>query len=120
MVCLFNGFDLLGRSLPAYVVLFSVDTVWLGVYLRFLLYPLFFLSVHSTIFDASSWWVLAFGAVFSLSNGYVSSLVMMFAPSRVAAHERGAAGGVMSMSLVSGILMGSLCSFGIQKITKAV
>jgi equilibrative nucleoside transporter 1/2/3 len=120
MMCEFNVFDLIGRSLPRYTILLSPDTVWIGVYLRYLLYPLFFLAAHSDVFSDSSFWVLAFGVVFSISNGYISSLVMMFAPAKVPAHERGTAGGIMSVALTGGILAGSMFALAIQKLVKHV
>ena len=106
LVLEFNVFDMIGRSLPNVGLLFNASNVYIGVYARFLLYPFFLLFAHSSIFH-SSWWVVIFNAIFAASSGYMSSLVMMYAPSIVDDHEKPTAGAYMSMFLVTGILLGS-------------
>lgn len=115
MILQFNVFDLMGRSLPQYWIGFNKDNVYLGVYARFLLYPLFVLCAHSDVFP-NSWWVVFFNAIFSITNGYFSSLTMMFAPDLVEDKEKSTAGGFMSMALVTGILAGSTINLAIKKI----
>ncbi len=110
----FNILDLIGRSLPTIFVAFTPDNVWIPVLLRFIFYPLIFLCSHPAIFTHSAWGII-FVFLFSISNGYLSSLVMMFGPGQVKDDEKAAAGGLMSLFLNVGILLGSSIALIIAK-----
>lgn len=115
LVAQFNVCDLIGRSLPQYGLLFNASNVYIGVYSRYLTYPLFILCAYWSGMSNSAF-VFIINTIFSVSNGYLSSLCMMFAPSLVEDHEKATAGGYMSMFLVSGILLGSTIALGIKEL----
>lgn len=114
LITQFNVFDLLGRSVVARFLWVKPSNTHYFVIARFLLYPLFFLCAHPAIFSHSAW-VFVFNTIFSFSNGYLSSAVMMFGPMSVPDHEKGHAGAIMSLALNVGILAGSSFALIIQK-----
>jgi len=121
---LFNGGDLLGRSLAG-----KVDTtnekgtrriLVIASACRFVFFPLFLLcNVSSTILPvvfSNDFYPIAFMIVFAVSNGLTSTVCMMVGPSMVPANEQEMAGNVMVFSLSSGLFMGSVVSFACLKI----
>jgi hypothetical protein len=59
---------------------------------------------------------ITFLSLLALSNGYVASLEMMYAPNLVPKNEASRAGAIMAFFLVLGLVLGSLASFGIRAI----
>lgn len=103
----FNFFDVVGRSLPSYTLLFSKNTLWMASLCRFVLYPLFLLKAKHVIFSADYWSFILMG-IFAVSNGYVASLGMMYGPTYVEKdYEKETAGFIMSCFLTFGIFAGS-------------
>ncbi|KAG2394231.1 hypothetical protein C9374_003995 [Naegleria lovaniensis] len=120
-----NLFEFIGRSLPSLAVVFNHKTVSIPIILRVLFVPLFLFYYRPKLFgwndnsnisqiyegieagalnDAIPLLTMAF---FSLSNGYLCSLCMMFAPQQVDSHEREMAGTMMTFFLLLGISLGS-------------
>jgi equilibrative nucleoside transporter 1/2/3 len=99
----FNLFDLIGRTLPSYFLLFTPKTLWIVSLSRFLFYPLFVLNLKS-IFFVHDAWSLTFMALFAISNGYVASLAMMYGPTFVEKdRDKETAGIIMAFFLNFGI-----------------
>jgi len=103
----FNFFDVIGRSLPSYFILFKREHLWIASVSRFLLYPLFVLNLKQVVF-VQDYWCFIFMAFFAISNGYVASLAMMFGPTFVDKDtDKETAGFIMSCFLTFGIFAGS-------------
>lgn len=108
---------MLGRSLPQLTLAFRHDNVWVPSVLRIVFIPLFILCATPRVFTMDAW-PYVFMALFALSNGYLASLAMMYAPTLVADFEQESTGYIMSLCLNSGILLGThfallMHSFGI-------
>jgi equilibrative nucleoside transporter 1/2/3 len=83
---LFNCGDFVGRTIASWIPLISHQVLWIPVVLRFAFLPLFALcNVHPrmssapVVFD-SDIYPIVFMALMALSNGYFSTLAMMYAP----------------------------------------
>ena len=113
---LYNISDLCGRTLSNMSSLgYTPETLWKAVWTRFTLIPLFLVcrvesSIFPLVFEADIWPML-FTLLFGLSNGFVSTLAMMFGPSMVSVRNSPLAGSVMVLALNIGLLCGSVLSF---------
>jgi len=104
MTFTFQVFDFLGRTLPRWLILFNVKTLWIPVGLRVVFFPLFILSINPLVFDSDAFYFI-FMMAFALSNGYCATLAMMYGPTRVKDGEKEVAGIMMSFVLNFGILV---------------
>lgn len=59
---------------------------------------------------------LCFMCLLAVSNGFVASLEMMHTPNLVPKSEASRAGAIMAFFLVMGLVLGSVCSFGVRAI----
>jgi len=122
MITTFNVFDTIGRFAGGYKQIFSPYTVFILTVTRLVFIPLFVLiqlnSDPASIFQ-SDWFRITNMALFALSNGYNSTLLMIYGPSMVEDENKERAGLLMSFHLVGGIFVGALiASFGMDKIGK--
>jgi len=105
MITLFQVGDMVGRTLPKWWMGIDKDSLGPFIYARVIFYPLFILCIEPRIFK---WdpvpYIVMF--IFSLTNGYFSTLAMIYGPSRVDARYRDLAGLYMSFFLQFGILCG--------------
>lgn len=115
MIVMFNVFDFLGRLFPRFIVLFGEKSVTVPILLRVVLLPLFIMCIYPRVIyhDAIP---LVFMGILSLTNGYLSSIVMMTAPGLVDPHEREMAGTIMTVFLLLGICLGSNSAMLIGKV----
>ncbi|EFC41053.1 equilibrative nucleoside transporter [Naegleria gruberi] len=106
----FNIFDFIGRSAPRWIVMFNRKWVAAPIFVRLLLVPLFVFMYKPSIVGLDAFNdavpLLAISAV-ALTNGYLSSLCMMYGPSLVDDHEKETAGTIMTFFLLMGICLGS-------------
>jgi equilibrative nucleoside transporter 1/2/3 len=115
-ITVFNVFDLIARSLPAYFILVGPKNLPIAVFARFLLYPFFIFLGPAHILD-NTWMFLLVIAVFALSNGYFSTLCFIHSGSYVTKDsQRPLLGGLMSVFLTLGIFSGSMISNIIQSV----
>eukprot|EP00761_Pharyngomonas_kirbyi_P013695 gb/GECH01013724.1/.p1 GENE.gb/GECH01013724.1/~~gb/GECH01013724.1/.p1 ORF type:complete len:459 (+),score=85.67 gb/GECH01013724.1/:1-1377(+) len=118
MINLFNIFDWIGRSLPRWFVLISENKLGYFIFGRIIFLPLFILCCQSQHWGPPVLQNEAFSCVFmvlmAISNGYLSSLAMMFGPSRADEHEKETAGSLMVFFLLLGLALGSYTCVGIQ------
>jgi equilibrative nucleoside transporter 1/2/3 len=103
--------DQAGRMVSKYVILFSQRVTLFLVALRVVL--VWFFLIHKTV---PSWHIdtgVVMAVIFfaALTNGYFTSVLMMFAPGRVHQDLRPMAGTVMGLFLATGILLGSVIAF---------
>lgn len=59
---------------------------------------------------------ICFMCLLAVSNGFVASLEMMHTPNLVPKQEASRAGAIMAFFLVMGLVLGSVCSFGVRAI----
>jgi equilibrative nucleoside transporter 1/2/3 len=111
-VLFFQLFDSIGRTVPRWFVVLSQRTIVVPVLMRvaFLVLFLLCLKPRYIVHDA---FPLVFMAGMAFTNGYFSSLIMMFAPSNVRDNEKQTAGTLMTFFLLLGICAGSNLGLGI-------
>eukprot|EP00039_Didymoeca_costata_P007035 m.95711 g.95711 ORF g.95711 m.95711 type:complete len:496 (+) comp13509_c0_seq2:63-1550(+) len=124
----FNVGDYVGRSLPKWIKIPSFRQrgwLWAGVLCRFGFIPLFMLcNLHigtgenevkllKPLFFAD-WIPYVLMLLLGISNGYFSTLCMMYAPGSVDKEDQEWAGSTMLLFLVFGLTMGSLSSFALR------
>ncbi|XP_068209553.1 equilibrative nucleoside transporter 1-like [Palaemon carinicauda] len=116
---LFNVGDYVGR-LSAGFILWPRKGSWilyLFVLLRLVFIPLFLLCNHDpksnipSVFTHDAWYIIIM-LLFSLSNGYCSSLAMTYGPKLVSESKAEKASSMMAAMLGLGLLLGGVSSFG--------
>ncbi|CAB3982559.1 equilibrative nucleoside transporter 1-like isoform X1 [Paramuricea clavata] len=125
VVCflIFNVGDFCGRVTAGFVQKPGKDGFWLlgCCVLRFVFLPLFaFCNFHprrtnGTVLFAEDYWPIIFNVLFSVSNGYLGSLCMMYGPKLVESKYAETAGTMMAYFLSLGLGIGAATSFGITK-----
>ncbi|XP_046860507.1 equilibrative nucleoside transporter 3-like [Xenia sp. Carnegie-2017] len=125
VVCflLFNVGDFAGRVIAGFVQKPGPDGYWmLGcTILRFVFIPLFAFCNYqprrsnATVYFKEDYWPVVFNLLFSVSNGYLGSLCMMYGPDLVESKHAETAGTIMAYFLAIGLGLGSASSFGITE-----
>jgi len=119
LITTFNSFDVVGRYTPSYTFLgLTKDTLWIGVCMRLLLYPIWllaFLNVYTIDVVVYAGMVLM-----AFSNGFLCTLAMMWGPELCEEPERETGGSIMGFYLNFGIFLGSHMALGISKFMDAV
>ena len=110
---IFNFFDTVGRYCGGLSCLtLSNSTIKLMSGLRTLFLALFLLtSFDVTGFFESDWFTTINLLLFSISNGYVSTLCAVKAPQTVEGEAKGQVGGFVGITISSGIVIGSILAF---------
>nr|XP_027223366.1 equilibrative nucleoside transporter 1-like [Penaeus vannamei] len=119
---LFNVGDYLGRQ-GAGMIMWprqGSKILYLMTFLRLIFIPLFLFcnkpdSSIPSVFAHDSWYIL-FMLLFSLSNGYCSSLCMTYGPKMVSEENAEKASSMMAAMLGLGLLTGGLLSFAFRLI----
>uniref|UniRef100_A0A8C0PWL4 Solute carrier family 29 member 3 n=1 Tax=Canis lupus familiaris TaxID=9615 RepID=A0A8C0PWL4_CANLF len=115
---LFNFADLCGRQITAWIQVPGPRSKVLPglVLLRTCLLPLFMfcnyqprIHLHTVVFQSDLYPVL-FTSLLGLSNGYLSTLALMYGPKIVPRELAEATGVVMSFYVCLGLVLGSACS----------
>jgi len=113
----FNLFDLIGRSGAGFVQLIPMAWLPTASVSRLVFVPLFALcNVPETrlhVLFASTFWPLLFMALMAISNGYVSTLAMIYGPQHIdqATNDSEIAGSVMILALTCGLFCGSMVAY---------
>ncbi|KAF7838740.1 equilibrative nucleotide transporter 8 [Senna tora] len=110
LISVYNTADLMGKCLTAFCVVKSNKTAAFAAVSRLLFYPVFIFCLHGT---ASKWLktevpmvILTFAL--GLTNGYLTSVLMMLAPKSVDFSESELAAIVMIVFLGFGLVGGSV------------
>jgi equilibrative nucleoside transporter 1/2/3 len=121
MFLAFNGMDFCGRILAGSIDVIPSNKLFLASAARLIFIPLFMVcNVRSNVATYKSFFPILFKSdaapliimfVFALTNGYVSSRLMMVAPSFVKPEDQQLAGMLMAFFLVVGLGLGSITSF---------
>jgi len=117
----FNFCDFVGRvSAGAFNISKETqDRLWIVCALRVVFIPAFlfcatgFSRENGLDFFSFDLWPILFMAVFAFSNGLISSLLMMYGPSRVPHQDMDIAGTIMVTFLTFGLFTGSCLSFAV-------
>jgi len=104
-IAIFQLLDFVGRTLPRWFVIIPKRFLLVPTLFRFAFIPLWMMMNYMSIFQ-SNIYTYIFNILMSLSNGYLSTLGMMFGPKRVTPAEAGVAGMVMVACLQFGIFLG--------------
>ena len=117
----FQVFDFVGRSLPEFRIWLKREELLGAALLRWIFAPVFVLLASGIvgpdiIGNSVAQLVMC---LMALTNGYVSTLGMMFGPSYVAGHEKSTAGTVMSLYLLSSIALGLFSALPLGKMILA-
>ncbi|XP_074648199.1 equilibrative nucleoside transporter 1-like isoform X4 [Tubulanus polymorphus] len=120
---LFNTGDLIGRTLAAWLHVFRKGPgIPLITFMRLGFIPLLlFCNVQPRIhglpvFFSNDAYPIVFIALFAVSNGFIGTLCMMFAPGHVHPDDAETAGSMMSFFLSVGLALGSVISVGLVKL----
>ncbi|GKT35981.1 Equilibrative nucleoside transporter like protein [Aduncisulcus paluster] len=111
MSCFMVG-DMVGRSLPQLVVLWGRKTNIVVVFARLIFYPLIILQVEEVLHSDLLLYITML--LFSATNGYTSTLAMMYGPTQVEKKDKPQAGVLMTVFLNSGLFGGSLLALGLN------
>jgi len=120
MIASFNVFDTIGRFAGGYYHLFTPKTIFVLSISRLIFIPTFVLiqlkASPSWLFS-SDWFRFVNMFLFAFTNGYNSTLCMIFGPMIVKNSLKERAGLIMSFHLVGGIFVGALiASFAMDKV----
>ena len=103
----YNVADLLGKCLtPIYVPKSIGKTTWACI-ARLLFYPMFVACLRGPKWLRSEFVVVALTGCLGLTNGYLTSVLMILAPKLVPYEESELVGIVMTLFLVFGLSVGS-------------
>mmetsp|Transcript_16703 Transcript_16703/g.22533 ORF Transcript_16703/g.22533 Transcript_16703/m.22533 type:complete len:106 (-) Transcript_16703:46-363(-) len=78
--------------------------------LRTIFLATFLLTTYDVSFFASDWFITINMILFSISNGYVSTLCAVKAPQTVEGEAKAQVGGFIGITISTGILLGSILS----------
>lgn len=107
LITLFMVFDFVGRYLPSFVTVCTPRTLWIPVVARVVFFPLFSLMAKGVWTAGVNVWAPIIMIVFAFTNGYFSTIAMIFGPAPTAPDERETASTIMSFGLNFGIFCAS-------------
>ncbi|KAJ7953635.1 Equilibrative nucleotide transporter like [Quillaja saponaria] len=107
----YNVFDLVGRSLAAFYILENEKVAIGGCITRLSFYPLFLGCLDGPKFFRTEIPVTILTCLLGLTNGYLTSVLMVLAPKVVPLQHVGTSGTVMVSFLVSGLAIGSIVAW---------
>jgi len=111
LISAYNVFDLVGKALPAVYLLQNGNVSVAGSFARLLFYPLFYGCLHGPSFFRTEIPVTVLTCLLGLTNGYLTSVLMILAPKAVPIHHSETAGIVIVLFLVVGLVIGSFVSW---------
>lgn len=107
----YNVFDLVGKSLTAVYLLQNTKVAIGGCVVRLLFFPLFLGCLHGPEFLRTEIPVTTLTCLLGLTNGYLTSVLMILAPKAVQLQHSETAGIVIVLFLVFGLAIGSIVSW---------
>ncbi|XP_010905297.1 equilibrative nucleotide transporter 1 [Elaeis guineensis] len=107
----YNVFDLVGKSLTAFYLLENENIALAACVARLLFYPLFLGCLKGPEFFRTEIPVTVLTCLLGLTNGYLSSVLMILAPKTVPIQHSETAGIVIVLFLVFGLAVGSIVSW---------
>ncbi|CAN0892918.1 Equilibrative nucleotide transporter 1 [Linum grandiflorum] len=107
----YNVFDLVGKSLTAVYLLENSKVAIGACFARLLFFPLFLACLHGPEFFRTEIPVTVLTCLLGLTNGYLTSVLMILAPKSVPLHQAETAGIVMVLFLTLGLASGSIVAW---------
>lgn len=107
----YNVFDLVGKSLTAVYLLENAKIAISACIARLLFYPLFLVCLHGPEFFRTEIPVTVLTCLLGLTNGYLTSVLMILAPKAVQLQHAETAGIVIVLFLVVGLAIGSIVAW---------
>ncbi|XP_052173925.1 equilibrative nucleotide transporter 1-like [Diospyros lotus] len=107
----YNVFDLVGKSLTAVYLLENAKVAISACFARLLFFPLFLGCLHGPQFFRTEIPVTLLTCLLGLTNGYLTSVLMILTPKTVQLQHAEVAGVVMVLFLVVGLAVGSVVSW---------
>lgn len=107
----YNVFDLVGKSLTAFYLLENAKLAIWGCVVRLLFFPLFYGCLHGPEFFRTEIPVTILTCLLGLTNGYLTSVLMILAPKSVPLQHAETAGIVIVLFLIIGLAAGSVVSW---------
>lgn len=116
LVAAYNLGDMIGKSLPAYYMFLTVETLHRPLYLQLLFIPLLFIDVIHPVGD-----VFTIGLVLALGivTGYTGTCGLMMIPTLCQETEKEMAGIIGSLALILGLFVGSYIGIGLDYLLKS-
>lgn len=108
LITTFNAGDFVGKCLSAIYVPKSIGRATRGCMARILLYPLFTACIHGPKWLRSEFPVVFLTGILGISNGYLTTVLMILTPKLVPVEESVTVGIVMTLFLVIGLAAGSV------------
>ena len=111
LIAAYNVFDLIGKCLPALYMSKSETTAIAGTIGRLLFFPLFLACMHGPQILRSEIPITLLTCLLGLSNGYLTSVLMILAPKSVPIQHAETAGIAIVLFLILGLACGSVISW---------
>lgn len=111
LITCYNVFDLVGKSLTAVYLLENAKIAVGSCIVRLVFFPLFLGCLHGPKFFRTEIPVTILTALLGLTNGYLTSVLMILSPKVVKLQHSEAAGTVMVLFLVFGLAIGSVVAW---------
>ncbi|KAI8565620.1 hypothetical protein RHMOL_Rhmol03G0273900 [Rhododendron molle] len=108
LITIYNVFDLVGKCLTAAYVLESVGKATWACMARLLFYPLFTVCLHGPSWMKNEVIVAFLTIALGLTNGYLTSVLMILTPKSVLDPEAEVSAVVMAVFLGMGLVAGSV------------
>lgn len=107
----YNVFDLVGKCLTAVYLLENANIAIGGCFARLLFYPLFLGCLHGPQFFRTEIPVTILTCLLGLTNGYLTSVLMILGPKTVQLQHAETAGILVVMFLIVGLASGSIVAW---------
>ncbi|XP_078441028.1 equilibrative nucleotide transporter 1 [Wolffia australiana] len=111
LIATYNVFDLVGKCLPAVYMVQSEAGAIMGAVARLLFFPLFLACMHGPEMLRTEIPVTVLTSLLGLTNGYLTSVLMILAPKSVPIQHSETAGIAIVLFLVLGLACGSVISW---------
>ncbi|XP_028794852.1 equilibrative nucleotide transporter 1 [Neltuma alba] len=111
LITCYNVFDLVGKSLTAVYLLENPKIAVGSCIARLIFFPLFLMCLHGPKIFRTEIPVTILTGLLGLTNGYLTSVLMILAPNVVKLQHAEAAGTVMVLFLVVGLAAGSVVAW---------
>ncbi|KAL4564006.1 hypothetical protein LXL04_028055 [Taraxacum kok-saghyz] len=108
LITTYNIADFLGKSFTGFFMVESIGKAVWGCVGRLVFYPVFTVCLHGPEWFRSEGFVVFLTFALGLTNGYLTSVIMILAPKLVPSSEAEMAGIVMALCLGMGLVCGSV------------
>ncbi|KAJ7522806.1 hypothetical protein O6H91_18G027500 [Diphasiastrum complanatum] len=108
LIAAYNVFDLVGKMLTAFYCIENRSLMVVGCICRLLFFPLFATCLHGPKFLRTEGPLFILTSLLGVTNGYLTSVIMIYAPKAVSLQEAETAGIILVIFLVAGLATGSV------------